>query len=292
MGIVEISVDYLSKCIDCWDFSLPLIVGVSGPQGSGKSYLSEHLTCELSNNYGHLNVVNISLDDFYLTHKQQSELKSKYPGCPLITEGRGLPGTHSLEILSEVLEKVRHRAKDYTIPFYDKSRFNGEGDRAPQDQWVKVAKPIDIVILEGWLVGFKPVASDENLATIFQKARASEPDPDTKKALGEIEFAQIRTINQLLGNYVKFWDSLDRFICLSTQDLHNVYAWRLQQEANLIKLKGTGMTTAEVKAFVDRYYPVYLMYYHTMVQNGVLDEGKNLKIELQLDRSISGSKSY
>lgn len=40
------------------------------------------------------------------------------------------------------------------IPRYDKSAYGGKGDRAPKDQWQKVQGPLDLVIVEGWMLGF------------------------------------------------------------------------------------------------------------------------------------------
>lgn len=38
---------------------------------------------------------------------------------------------------------------------------------------------------------------------------------------------------------------------LDAEKLEYVYAWRLQQEHNLIKLKGAGMTDEQVVVFID-----------------------------------------
>lgn len=43
------------------------------------------------------------------------------------------------------------------IPFprYDKSKFQGRGDRADQSTWPQVEAPLDIVLFEGWMLGFR-----------------------------------------------------------------------------------------------------------------------------------------
>jgi D-glycerate 3-kinase len=43
------------------------------------------------------------------------------------------------------------------IPRYDKSKFNGCGDRAEISEWTKVEEPVDLVIVEGWMLGFTQV---------------------------------------------------------------------------------------------------------------------------------------
>ena len=40
------------------------------------------------------------------------------------------------------------------IPRYDKSAYNGKGDRAKQSEWMKMKGPLDLVIVEGWMLGF------------------------------------------------------------------------------------------------------------------------------------------
>lgn len=46
-------------------------------------------------------------------------------------------------------------------------------------------------------------------------------------------------------------------------DLENVYRWRDEQE-EVLRAQGRGMTPDEVRRFVDRYMPVYELYYEDM----------------------------
>jgi len=56
----------------------PAIVGISGPQGSGKSSLAEAVTGALSD-LG-VRALTMSIDDFYLTRGDQVELARRHPG--------------------------------------------------------------------------------------------------------------------------------------------------------------------------------------------------------------------
>ena len=40
------------------------------------------------------------------------------------------------------------------MPRYDKSAHEGKGDRAKEEDWDKVDGPLDLVIVEGWMLGF------------------------------------------------------------------------------------------------------------------------------------------
>ena len=47
------------------------------------------------------------------------------------------------------------------IPQYNKSLNKGKGDRDDPSNFRKVDGPIDLVIVEGWMLGFKPANSLE-----------------------------------------------------------------------------------------------------------------------------------
>ena len=66
----------------------PLVVGVSGAQGTGKTSLSELLNEMLA--IEGFNVARFSIDDFYLTRKERARLAERYH--PLLRT-RGVPGT-------------------------------------------------------------------------------------------------------------------------------------------------------------------------------------------------------
>ncbi|MGH8252817.1 MAG: adenylyl-sulfate kinase, partial [Steroidobacteraceae bacterium] len=73
-------------------------VGISGAQGSGKSTLAAALQ-GLLHSRGFATVV-LSLDDFYLTRAQRSELARRVH--PLL-QTRGVPGTHDVALALEVI---------------------------------------------------------------------------------------------------------------------------------------------------------------------------------------------
>ena len=80
------------------------------------------------------------------------------------------------------------------IPRYDKSAYEGKGDRAEKGALIK--GPLDLVIVEGWMLGFQPI---EN------------PPKDMEK------------VNELLAQYVKWEDKLDSAIIISAADNNYVY---------------------------------------------------------------------
>lgn len=136
----------------------PLFVGVQGPQGSGKTFLTSHLHKQLSTSPHLLSVAVLSIDDLYLPHDGLASLARNHSQNRLL-QGRGLPGTHDIELgnaLLENIKKINGNSDELELPIFDKSLFGGEGDRLPHGKVIR--PPIDVFILEGWCVGFYPTS--------------------------------------------------------------------------------------------------------------------------------------
>src|SRR5688572_25557618 len=118
-----------------------LLVGVSGCQGSGKSTLASLLVLLLKELMG-LNAINLSIDDFYLTHADRQMLARTVH--PLLAT-RGVPGTHDIDLALETIAKLRGQGT-VAIPRFDKA----VDDRMPREQWPVVMAPMDVIVLEGW----------------------------------------------------------------------------------------------------------------------------------------------
>ncbi|KAL6449742.1 TDA10 Probable ATP-dependent kinase TDA10 [Candida maltosa Xu316] len=258
----------------------PLIIGLNGPQGSGKSYLTNQLTEYLTSKYSKLTTIQISMDDFYLTKSDQDKI-TETTDNPLL-KGRGLPGTHDLKLLYSTFKSIVGNYKDKTIPHglkipkYDKSAYNGLGDRCAE--YTVIDKPIDIVIFEGWFNGYVSIDS-----TIV---RLNYLNSEIDGLLQSYKMYNIEEINDNLVAYQELWTFFDLFIILHSDDVNNVYTWRLQQEHSLIQLTNCGMTDDEVRKFVDRYMPAYLLYYDNLCTNG-LSNCDNLIVSIDLSRNVT-----
>jgi D-glycerate 3-kinase len=282
--VVRKSIEFLVPILDSWNFDQKaLVVSVSGPQGSGKSFLSEKLVAYLQQSRRHLKSITISTDDLYLKHKDQLNLTAEFPDNPLLT-GRGLPGTHDVEMAFNLLTKLTNKEKGFIVPKYDKSAFDGAGDRAPQDQWLKIDEPVDIVILEGWFNGFTPIADGREIESLREKSAL----------LRQYDLESIFYINSVLDTYIKIWGFVNVDIFFDTDNIQNVYTWRVEQEHELIAKKGSGMTDEQVRSFVDRYMVVYELYFKDFVHFGVpaLPAGRHLRLKLNLERDIEESEIF
>ena len=76
---------------------------------------------------------------------------------------RGNAGTHDLQLGQDTLRALQGAGSsaEVAVPRYDKSQHGGRGDRVPSSAWPCVKAPIDIILFEGWMLGFSPVADGE-----------------------------------------------------------------------------------------------------------------------------------
>lgn len=248
----------------------PIVVGISAPQGSGKTFAVEQSKRFLNEQFPKLNVVTLLLDDVYLTHEKQTELTQYAKSVDnKLLQGRGLPGTHELSLLQDIINKVKQKSA-IAVPQYDKSAFNGEGDRLPKELW-PLLDNVDLVLIEGWFIGYQPLSKD----TLIAKYNSLPPDSAAKSN----KLEHLLDINARLKDYVPIWQSFDYFVNFETNDINNVFTWRLQQEHDLIKKKGSGMTDDQVRQFINRYMAMYELYYQDLC------ESSEVKVRIDINRN-------
>ena len=229
----------------------------------------------------------LSIDDLYLTHKAQSELAAAHPTNPLV-QHRGQPSTHDLALAITIFSDLRNK-RETSIPHYEKSMHNGKGDRAAENDWnfanAKGQPKTEVVLFEGWCVGFRALARSM-LQSKWENARRLKEAGNYRGMLGLNEFASICFVNDALKHYDQITDQLDALIHLDAADPMFVYAWRLQQEKALRKAKGTGMTDVEVIDFVNGYYPAYELYTDNLREGALGGKGTQLRLVIDVDRKI------
>ena len=255
----------------------PLFVAVQGPQGSGKSYLSAKLQNYLSAPPHSLHVVVFSIDDLYLPHEALVSLAIAHPQN-ILWQGRGQPGTHDIDLGVETLSALKAGDHKVKLPQFDKSLFSGEGDRIPLDDdrviVVEQPPPLDIVIFEGWCVGFHPISEDALLCRWNDAWKLERKKLGMGEEVGTPE--EVKMINHKLKDYLRLWEFFNVFIqvngvhliTISINDYslqlkpnppasdtlsqyHVVYKWRLEQEHNMKAHNGgRGMSDAAVKSSV------------------------------------------
>jgi D-glycerate 3-kinase len=216
------------------------VVGICGPQGSGKS-TTVRVVAALLEAQG-LSVATLSLDDLYLPRADRQALaRDVHP----LLRTRGVPGTHDVALGLEVLDGLA-TSGETAVPRFDKA----VDDRVPIESWSRVAGPVDVVLFEGWCVGARP-----------------EPAEALRKPVNALEREQDRDgvwrgyVNAALGRaYRALFARIDLLIQFTAPDFATVLAWRQEQERKLrdrLATAGEGagqaMSEAEVAVFVQHY---------------------------------------
>ncbi len=211
----------------------PLVQGIVGSQGAGKTTLTR-LLCLILSQLGYP-ALSLSLDDFYQTYAERQALQQADPR--LIW--RGPPGTHDLKLALSVLGQLRQSdSAVVTIPRFDKSAHGGAGDRSPHSEQVS---GMEIVLFEGWFVGARPI-NPEQFATA--------PPPIMTEQ--DRQFA--RDMNTRLADYLPLWQQLDSLIVLDLVDDRLSYHWRQQAEQQAISAGQAGMSDRAIGQFVEYFW--------------------------------------
>ncbi|KAI8466130.1 MAG: hypothetical protein J3K34DRAFT_454677 [Monoraphidium minutum] len=240
----------------------PLVLGISAPQGCGKSTLVEQLG-ELFDWLG-VRAASVSVDDFYLTRSDQAALAAAAPDNRLL-QLRGNAGSHDLELGRGALAALRGLTRPgdtVAVPRYDKSAYGGLGDRADPSAWPTVEGPLDIVLFEGWMLGFSPVGPEAAAA-----ADASLP-----------------AVDAALGAYRDAWDAaVDSWLVIRIGDPQWVFGWRLQAEQRMRAAGKPGMSDEAIADFVSRYIPAYTAYLPGLYAAGPTTAAPGRTLILEVD---------
>jgi D-glycerate 3-kinase len=212
----------------------PLIQGILGGQGTGKTTLAAVLSLILTH-IGY-RTLSLSLDDLYKTYVERQRLQQK--DSRLIW--RGPPGTHDVELARELLDQLRspNQQDPILVPRFDKSAWGGAGDRTTPER----VEGVDIVLFEGWFVGVRPIDP-----AVFD---ASLPEPIQTSA----DRAFARDMNDQLKDYLPLWERLDQLMLLYPVNYRLSQQWRCQAEQQMIATGKSGMTDAQVSKFVEYFW--------------------------------------
>ncbi|UZJ53954.1 hypothetical protein CBS101457_003274 [Exobasidium rhododendri] len=266
----------------------PMIVGMQGPQGSGKTTVTERVKQDLLKEGRRIAV--FSLDDLYKTHEDMLKLAHDNPSNALL-QGRGQPGTHDMDLGRRLLSQLRNSADGtkVSLPVYDKSLFQGQGERS--EETIEVEMPLEVVIFEGWCMGFYPLSEVELQRRIHDcnKVRGEEEvwqDEAVQPYFASHSVKSLFQINNSLRSYLDWYDYIDAFIQLKPDNLQNVFAWRLQAEHAMKDAGKDGMSDVQVHDFVARYMPGYELFGEGVTKNDTPWSGYGLQITLDAHRDV------
>lgn len=240
----------------------PLIQGILGVQGTGKTTMCQVLTLILQQ-LGY-RTLSLSLDDLYKTYSDRLALTQQDPR--LIW--RGPPGTHDIDLGLNLLAQIRQGESPVMVPRFDKSAYGGAGDRTTPE----IVTNVDILLFEGWFVGVRPIDPD---------AFNSAPPP----IITEEDKAFACEMNRRLNDYLPLWEQLDSLIVLYPTDYRCSLQWRKQAEQQMIAAGKSGMTDEQVEEFVNYFWRSLHpeLFIKPLVQSS---SAVDLAIEIHPDRSF------
>jgi D-glycerate 3-kinase len=246
----------------------PLVVGINGAQGAGKSTLCRLLQIILQREFG-LRVVGFSIDDLYLTRAEREDLARTVH--PLLAT-RGVPGTHDVALGLRTLEALREarRGEGVPVPAFDKAR----DDRRPEAQWPLFEGPVEMILFEGWCVGARPQA----------KEALAEPVNDLERR-EDADGAWRRYVNRrLAGAYAGLFAEVDLLIMLQVPGMESVFEWRRLQERRLVeKMRDSATDKTGLRVMDEPTLRRFIMHYERLTRHMLSEMPSRADVVLRLN---------
>jgi D-glycerate 3-kinase len=244
----------------------PLMIGINGCQGSGKSTLVDFLAAYLSEQY-QLKTVTLSIDDFYYDRAKRTELAQD---VHTLLATRGVPGTHDSQLLKSTLVHLKE-GKPTAIP-----RFNKATDEPlPENEWTYIENPVDVVLVEGWCWGIPPQ----------QSFALSKPINDLEKYKDQSYVWREYVNKQLRDHYLPLYDYMHKWVMLKAPSFGQVLTWRWQQEQMLAAMS----VGKDNQAVMDKDQVThFISYFQRLTEHAleVLPQRCDLVFELGENRQI------
>ena len=179
------------------------------------------------------NVVILSLDDFYLSSHQRKLLAKRHNTN--LFETRGVPGTHNLKLLFQTIRKLKSNKFPLFLPVFDKVTDN-------KKKYQRKVNKADLIILEGWCVGSKPI------------------DPNyLKKNINDLEKIEDSNLlwrtayNKALVEYQKVFKKFSYFIFIKIPNWKFVIDWKYKQELALRSSNSNNNLKKKLYRFIQFY---------------------------------------
>ena len=241
----------------------PLIIGLAGGQGTGKTTIASILSLILKK-YFKLKVFKISIDDFYKTRDERKVLSTtKHPLLMI----RGVPGTHDCKYINNFFKKVKiKKFNKLRLPRFDKSK----DERCHKKLWYKINSRPDVIILEGWCVGAKAQKNSKISKPINSLEKIKDPDLVWRKYVN----------TQLKIHYKNLFKQLNEIIYLKANNFRELQKWRIKQE-KVLWLKSKNKKNLRIMSRADIIN--FMQTYQRITQNMFKDAPKYASIVMKLN---------
>lgn len=245
----------------------PIVVGVNGAQGSGKSTLCKILTPLLLHGFDKT-VVHLSIDDLYLSRQRREALAA---GIHPLLKVRGVPGTHDVvlgkKIISSLLQQTA--TNPVVIPVFDKS----QDDLLPESEWLTVDGSPDIILFEGWCVGSRAQNRNELETSINELERTEDIQGIWRTYVND----------QLEGPYQELFKLIDYQVMLKVPGMESVFEWRGLQEKKLEETcKQKNISSSNVMSESEIAH--FIMHYERITRATLEDMPGRADVLLELDK--------
>ena len=212
----------------------PPLIGVAGPQGSGKTTLARAAADRLGG-------AAFSLDDVYLTKAERAVLAARVH--PLFAV-RGPPGTHDLDLADRTVAALRATGPGSTtrLPAFNKLA----DERAPESGWPVFHGRPGAILVDGWCLG----ATGQDPAALAAPVNALERQEDPN-AIWRSYADQALT-----GRYAAVFAGFDAIVFLAAPSFDTVLDWRCEQEAGLLGIAADDLPAArraELARFIQHF---------------------------------------
>lgn len=232
----------------------PLIVGVGGAQGCGKTTFCSVISRILNKGFD-LNCVVISLDDLYSTQHDRMQFAGQT--SPMFAV-RGVPGTHDVRFALSLFDRLLNLKEGEVMKFpcFDKSI----DDRKSVHLWKEVQGPVDVVLFEGWCVGAPPMTD-----FMSSPMNALEEENDAQGVWRN-------KVNQFLEeDYKTLFSKIDLMTWMQAPSYDVVYHWRNKQErmleSHLHDIHGILLDTIDLKVMSSTELKRFMQYYERLTRH-------------------------
>lgn len=233
----------------------PLILGLGGPQGCGKTTFCSVISHILAKGFD-LNAIVVSLDDLYLTRKDRLHYAESTHD---LFKTRGVPGTHDIKLALSIFDRLKNLKEGEVmyVPTFDKS----VDDRKPVQRWQEVLGPVDVIFFEGWCVGAQAMSEEHLLDPINRLEADKDPNGVWRKAVNE----------HLATDYKQLFDLIDVRMWMQPPSFEVVYDWRNKQErvleAHLHDIHGGVLDTLDLKVMSPEALKGFMQYYERVTRH-------------------------
>lgn len=248
----------------------PIVIGINGSQGSGKSTLSKILSQLLDKGFEKQAVI-ISIDDLYKTRQQRHEMSENIH--PLF-QTRGVPGTHDVQLGISIISKLIKQEFPVQVPLFNKAI----DDREPEKNWLNINQEIDIILFEGWCIDAKP----QHTSLLKQSINNLEKNKDS-------DLVWRKYINKQLENdYPALFSLVDKLIMLKIPSFDNVLEWRELQE---YKLNSNSKNIETNRTMSPQELKQFIMHFERITRHSLNEMPNRADVVIEIDDEHQISKT-